>query len=307
MTGSSAVGVPAWGELGAGPWAAYLRGRGLDVPPGAPVEELPGGVSYVTLRVGDLVVKRPRALLAVAEPWPAATDRVLHEAAALRRFPGLAPPVLDLDEAGLVLTLGFAAGENWKDQLLAGHVDPAVAGLAGAALHRVHAAALDGVDGRDRFEQLRLSPYFGPLPAALPALAAELAAVTRRLRATRTHLVHGDYSPKNVLVRPGPEITVLDWEVACAGDPAFDVAFLLAHLVAKSVHRPADADRLDAAAAAFLAAYGPVDRDWLGRLLGALLLARTDGLSPLGYLDDRGRAAVRARGSALLSGGDLPW
>ncbi|MGB3437670.1 MAG: phosphotransferase, partial [Actinophytocola sp.] len=135
--------------------------------------------------------------------------------------------------------------------------------------------------------------------------------VVERLRSTTTHLIHGDYSPKNILVRRGgsdPDVTVLDWEVACAGDPVFDLAFLLTHLVAKSVHLPARTEELRAACALFAGTYGPVDDDWLARVLGATLLARVDGLSPLPYLDEQRRAQVRTLGTALVrEGGPLPW
>ncbi len=62
----------------------------------------------------------------------------------------------------------------------------------------------------------------------------------------------GDWSPKNLLVYPD-RVLALDFEVAHRGDPAFDVAFMLTHLVMKSVHLPAHAARLRSAADAFLA------------------------------------------------------
>src|SRR5262249_42219485 len=89
-------------------WVPYLRGRGaLAGRPCAwgPRRTLEGGVSSEAIRVGDVVVKRPRALLAVPGHWPADTGRILAEAEAMRRFPALAPAVIDLDERNLVLTM----------------------------------------------------------------------------------------------------------------------------------------------------------------------------------------------------------
>jgi len=44
--------------------------------------------------------------------------------------------------------------------------------------------------------------------------------------------VHGDVSPKNILVGPkGP--VLLDAECAWFGEPAFDLAFCLNHLLLK--------------------------------------------------------------------------
>jgi peptidoglycan/xylan/chitin deacetylase (PgdA/CDA1 family)/tRNA A-37 threonylcarbamoyl transferase component Bud32 len=284
-------------------WVPYLRRRGaLTSSPWTwgPRTTLLGGVSCEAVRVGDLVVKRPRALLAVPGHWPADRGRILAEAAAMGRFPGLAPAVVDLDEANLVLTMAFAGGEVWRDQLMAGEVDLDVVSRAAAALREIHAADPAGIGGAERFDELRLAPYFGPLDG--------VEHVVGRLRASTEHLIHGDYSPKNILVRPGAELTVLDWEVACAGDPMFDLGFLLTHLVAKSVHLPAHAERLREACRVFLAGYGAVDEGWLAEVLGALLLARVDGLSPLSYLDSAARDTVRGIAKELLhAGGPLPW
>jgi|SRR5829696_5137973 len=181
---------------------------------------------------------------------------------------------------------------------MSGDVDTGIAMRAGRALREIHAGDPAGLDGgAPRFEQLRLAPYFTGLGVDH---------VVERLRATRTHLVHGDFSPKNILV--GRDLTVLDWEVACAGDPVFDVAFALAHLVAKSVHLPAHREPLLTACRCLLAGYGPgLDEPWLAELLGALLLARVDGMSRLTYLSAGARSTVRDLARSLLAGGRPPW
>lgn len=304
-------------------WLPYLRDRGLVGTDGATpvaVSLLSGGVSCVTVRVGDLVVKRPRERLAVAGYWPADTRRVLAEGAALARFPGLAPPLVDLDADQLTLTMGFVEGVNWKDELMGGRVDPEVGRRVGSALRTIHDTPLrgaDGVDGLDgpeaaaRFDELRLHPYFAGIPAAVPHAATAIEAMVGRLRSTRTHLVHGDFSPKNMLVRRPPsgvEITVLDWEVAGAGDPVFDLAFVLSHLLVKSVHLPRVRDDLIATGAALGDAYGPVERRWLGVVVGGLLLARVEGLSTLLYLDADERVTLREMGIRLVTEQEeLPW
>jgi aminoglycoside phosphotransferase (APT) family kinase protein len=129
----------------------------------------------------------------------------------------------------------------------------------------------------------------------------------RDLASRRSCLVHGDFSPKNVLVGPGARLWVIDFEVAHRGDPAFDVAFMCTHLLMKSYARPDSVAPLDAARAGFLAAYadaGPAgpDLDWrhLSRLIGALLVARVKGKSPAGYLQDGARQQVWNLGLSLL-------
>jgi 5-methylthioribose kinase len=117
--------------------------------------------------------------------------------------------------------------------------------------------------------------------------------------ASRLTLVHGDYSPKNIFVFPGHVLT-LDFEVAHFGDPAFDSAFCLNHLLLKAMNF---AER----AAAYLDAARSFWRTYTQRLapqlareievatvreLGCLLLARIDGKSKVEYITEE---AIRDR------------
>ena len=58
-----------------------------------------------------------------------------------------------------------------------------------------------------------------------------------RLEQANEVLVLGDYAPKNLLAYPDG-VFVIDLEVAHLGAPAFDVAFLLTHLVLKQLVLP---------------------------------------------------------------------
>jgi 5-methylthioribose kinase len=56
---------------------------------------------------------------------------------------------------------------------------------------------------------------------------------------TRKHklsLVHGDFSPKNIIIYQR-RLKLLDHEVVHFGDPAFDVGFALTHLLSKAHHQ----------------------------------------------------------------------
>jgi hypothetical protein len=99
---------------------------------------------------------------------------------------------------------------------------------------------------------------------------------------------------------------VLDAECAWFGDPAFDLAFVLNHLLLKALWHPPQAPHHHAAFAALARAY--LDRvEWeptaalearTAALLPGLLLARVDGKSPVEYLTtepDRDRVRVFAR------------
>jgi Ser/Thr protein kinase RdoA (MazF antagonist) len=158
------------------------------------------------------------------------------------------------------------------------------------------------------FASLRLEPYFGATAIAHPDLAAQLGGVTERTAATRLALVHGDVSPKNLLVGPNGPV-FLDAECAWFGDPAFDVAFCLTHLLLKCLLAPASSDALVESFDALFDEHR-AHVDWeppevlearVATLLPALLLARVDGKSPVEYLTvDSDRELVRGVSRELI-------
>jgi aminoglycoside phosphotransferase (APT) family kinase protein len=122
-------------------------------------------------------------------------------------------------------------------------------------------------------------------------------------------LVHGDFSPKNILQgASGP--VILDAECAWFGDPAFDVAFVLNHLLLKGAWRPQWRMRYVEAFASLERAYFAHAR-WepaealaarIAALLPALMLARIDGKSPVEYLQSEvEKDEVRTFASALVA------
>jgi len=300
----------------------YLAARGIPARDAA--EPLAGGVGNVVLAVRaqdgrELVVKQSLERLRVAAEWHAPKRRILSEAAGLATLRSLdadaAPAVVDVDPERMVLVLERApeGAEDWKAALLRGEADPVVAARLGrivGLMHRETAgrplpALLE--DDPEAFEALRLDPYHGEVARRLPGLAARVREVADGIRATRVCLVHGDLSPKNVLVLPDGRVWLIDFEVAHRGDPVFDLAFLLSHLVLKAMRRPEAAERYVDAADAFLAAYResrgaiPPDAELLPQL-ACLLLARVVGKSPVDYLDSAQRDAVLAIGTRLLGG-----
>ncbi|MEN2738426.1 aminoglycoside phosphotransferase family protein [Microbacterium sp. X-17] len=294
---------------------------------GAPVlEPLAGGVSndVVVVRAGAtaFVVKRALTRLRVAEVWEASAERSYTEAAALRWAHGVAPDAVprvvavDRRHGVLVLELAPAGYGDWKRQLLAGDVRPEVGARLGAVLAAWHVASasdpgvLAEFGDQEAFRQLRLDPFYAVAAERNPAAAPAIAALVDRMTGTRTCLVHGDFSPKNVLVEPVVDggLWVIDWEVAHAGDPVFDVAFLLHHLLGKIVARPEHRDELKATAERFVRTYADRTRETLGVLPGryllahtaALLLARVDGRSPVDYFTADQRDSARALALDML-------
>ena len=113
---------------------------------------------------------------------------------------------------------------------------PAVAARLGELLAVLHSADAD-IGSAESFEAQRVDPYLRTIQLRHPDLDGHIGAYIDRLLATTSCVVHGDYSPKNVLVGDDG-LWVIDWEVAHRGDPAFDIAFLLNHLLLKTIHRP---------------------------------------------------------------------
>jgi 5-methylthioribose kinase len=290
---------------------AYLVRRGVfAAAEDLEVEELTGGVACTVLAVrGEgkrVVVKQALERFRVADEWLVPRDRAVTEAQALelmaRLAPGAVPRLLDSDREAFALVVEEAPADwrPWKTSLLQGTVDQTVATRLGGLLSVLHSADAD-IGSAESFEAQRIDPYLRTIQRRHPDLAETVGAYIDRLTATRQCVVHGDYSPKNVLVGDGGQ-WVIDWEVAHRGDPTFDLAFMLSHLLLKTIHRPQAREGYEECGNAFLDAYGPVaDMTYLLGLAGCLMLARVDGKSPAEYLDEAGRERARATGIALLS------
>jgi len=233
---------------------------------------LTGGVSSDIWRVdlpdGRVIcIKRALAKLRVAADWYAPVSRNAYEwawiAFAAKHVPEAVPRPLAHDaDAGLFAMeyLDPAQHPVWKRQLLDGQVEPATAAAVGRILARLHtASSADPAIARDfdtgaNFHALRLESYLLATARAHPPLARALEALAERTASTRVALVHGDVSPKNILVGPRGPI-FLDAECAWHGDPAFDIAFCLNHLLLKCLVRPQERALLAQSFADFVEAY----------------------------------------------------
>jgi aminoglycoside phosphotransferase (APT) family kinase protein len=302
---------------------AFLRKHGLAAPGESPgAVALAGGVSSdiwrVDLASGPVAVKRALPRLRVAQLWEAPVTRNLYERkwleAANAIVPGVAPKILAADEAGFFAMEYLGDLPLWKAELRAGRADPAFAAEVGRRLARIHAATSGREDiaaafaTDQNFHAIRLEPYLVATARVHPSLASVLNALVERTGNTKTALVHGDVSPKNILVgREGP--IFLDAECAWYGDPAFDLAFCLNHMLLKCVWVPASSS-------AFLSCFLSLSQGYLenatwekaekleervATLLPGLLLARIDGKSPVEYITrDAEKERVRSVAKKLL-------
>ena len=119
---------------------------------------------------------------------------------------------------------------------------------------RIGPTSLPRFETDELFHALRLEPYLEATARAHPDLASRLNALVETTRTTKRVLVHGDFSPKNLLIGPAGPV-ILDAECAWYGDPAFDLAFVLNHLLLKGAWQPQWRARYVDAFAALTAAY----------------------------------------------------
>jgi aminoglycoside phosphotransferase (APT) family kinase protein len=306
--------------------SAFAAEKGL-VRPGetAVWTALAGGVSSDIWRLDaggrTVCVKRALAKLRVKDDWTAPVGRNLYE---WRWFetvrsiaPDAAPPLIALDEKRGAFAMAYLPPQAyplWKAELLAGRVDIDFAAEVGRRLGRIHAATARSAQMAERFAtdatffDLRLDAYLMAAARRRAGVAARLEALVARTGSIHVALAHGDVSPKNILMGPrGP--VFLDAETAWYGDPAFDVAFCLNHLLLKALVRPDALDPLLSSFAAFTHAYIALAR-WepagdvearAASLLPGLMLARVDGKSPVEYLTaEAQKATVRAFAEPLL-------
>lgn len=296
----------------------YLRQHGHIAPDETPrITALPGGVSNRTVLVeresGEAwVIKQALDKLRVQVDWYSSPARIHREAEGLRWLAQLAPPgsvpafvFEDHEQHLLCMTAVPQPHENWKTMLLRGELDDDHISQFATLLATMHQRALEQREAvaaafadTSFFESLRLEPYYTYTAAQVPEVSAFLHALIDETRTCKLTLVHGDYSPKNILVYQN-RLILLDHEVIHFGDPAFDLGFSLTHLLSKAHHRANR--RSDFAGAARL--YWQVYADATGaageiearavRHTLACLLARVKGRSPLEYLSDDARERQR--------------
>ncbi|MHB8668363.1 MAG: phosphotransferase [Burkholderiales bacterium] len=281
-------------------------------------ETLAGGVSSDIVRIDlpgrRLCFKRALAKLKVAADWRAPVERNHAEVEWMRvaeeLAPGCVPRILGEDRQAGAFAMEYlapAAHPVWKSELRDGNIQPETAAAVARIIAAIHAGTALRADIAQRFandhifQPIRLEPYLLATAARHPDCAARLHQLAQTTAQTKLALVHGDLSPKNILLA-GRGPILLDAECAWYGDPAFDLAFCLNHMLLKCLWRPQWRAR-------YLACYDALASTYLGcvnweaqavlearvaHLLPGLFLGRVDGKSPAEYLvTDEDKARVR--------------
>jgi len=315
--------------------AAYALEQGL-LPRGSDVRTalMTGGVSNVVLWLEDVrtgaavVLKQARERLRVQADWRSRLDRVWREVLTLRVLAdivpgGMVPQVLseDHDNYAFAMTAVPWGHIVWKQELLSGKARVDIFRRLGRFLGAVHSRTrvTSGLPGelfdKQVFEELRLDPYYRWTADRLPEVRRALHDLIASTEAQSDCLVLADFSPKNILLL-GDEITVLDFETAHVGDPAFDLGFFLTHLVLKKLHVPAARDAMESGIREFWSTYrgqfstaefvNMVERRTMSHL-AACLLARVDGKSPVDYLTPSEQDRVRTFAVRMLNSPAANW
>ena len=308
------------------PFLIALGRMGLLQPGESPaIVPLTGGVSSDIVRVdldsGPICIKRALPKLKVDADWHAPVERNQYEIEWMRVAAGIdarsVPKVLGEDRETGMFAMEFLDAERypvWKSQLRDGGISPDTAREVGRRIAAIHGRTAGNIDIAAKFPTdhiffpIRLEPYLSATAKKHPDCAARLESLVRVTGATRKALVHGDVSPKNILTGPNGPV-FLDAECAWYGDPAFDLAFCLNHLLLKCVWRPQWQARylesFDALAGSYLESVTWETREDIeertAHLLPGLLLGRIDGKSPVEYITtDAERDRVRRVARALL-------
>lgn len=302
---------------------AYLAKRGIAGD--FRCRELGGGISNIVVLAESeqqrLVLKQALPQLRVADEWLAERSRIFRERdgllAAAEILPaGWVPRVRWSDDAEFLFAMEALStdAESWKDELLRGELDPKKAEQAGLALGTTIRETWRDPEFERRFgdqqafDQLRTDPYYRTIARRRPGIADAVYEWIAEVEPLRLALTHGDWSPKN-MVCEGGRLIFIDYECVHFGDPSYDAAFVLNHLLLKSVFRPQRADEYRRLARiSFEAAVSELPAEALPRFepaamrhLAFLMLARIDGKSPVEYLTDEAvRDGVRQTALRLI-------
>lgn len=307
----------------------YLRRAGRLRDNDAYVEVLSGGVSNMVLRVSTLVgqdsvpvrivLKQSRPKLRTRDDWFSDLERVYREQEVMEALgphlpSGVAPEVLFADRPNFVFAMSHAPDDArvWKSMLLDGQIDLGFGESVGKTLGLIHEVSANNAATFARFRdprvfvQLRVDPFYRCVQKRIPEVLRPVQDLVDQMLSRQEALCHGDFTPKNLLVH-SLGFMLVDYETAYFGDPAMDLGLFLAHLFLKWVRRPKEQ-------------FGDLIRSfWRGykgqitfrsaaelekrgvRHLGACLLARIDGTSPVDYLPEESkRERVRLLGKLIL-------
>ena len=275
------------------------------------ITPLKGGVSCEIYRVDtkykSYCVKKALKKLKVKKNWYADPIRSYYEFLWLKKakkiLPNSIPEVLHFNKKHNFLIIEYLDMKkftNLKDDLLKGNVNIPVISTLSKKLCFIHASLKSTYNKKIfqphnfNFINLRVDPYIIELIKEYPQLKNNIYEVASFLKNNHHTVIHGDFTPKNILVSKTEQI-ILDAEVANYGDPVFDIISLINHLIIKLIYVKKNKKLfINALKKSFNDYFSNVtweDKQIIVKrslsLIPLMILARIDGKSPAEYLTQK--------------------
>ncbi len=268
----------------------------------------------------EFCIKRALAKLTVKEDWYAPISRSNFEAMYFQHCfkiaPNNFPKLLGHDKKNYILAMEWYNPDSflvWKKKLLKKQVEEEDIKNVSNILIKKHKKFFNSKQFEKKFNNdatffsIRIEPYILFTSRKYPDFKNKFDNVEENLVKNKKTLIHGDFSPKNILIKNNNPL-ILDAETACWGDPVFDLAFCNNHLLLKSLLPDGVGKKLLNLSFKFIKNY--IDniswenkKNFIKRLLDIiplLLLARVDGKSPIEYFKIKQRKITRQLGKHIL-------
>lgn len=268
----------------------------------------------------EYCIKRALRKLTVKEDWFAPIERNNFEANYFKYskiiIPESFPKILGHDSKNYILAMEWFDNNKyivWKKKLLNKSISIKDGKRIGKLLGTVHKYYYKKKKFRSiflndkTFYDIRIEPYLVFTSKFYPELSRYYKSTINFLKKNQTTVIHGDFSPKNILLGKNYPI-ILDAETACWGNPIFDLAFFNNHIILKSILNPDIYKGYIKLSKSFLNAYlyyfsfvnnKTYIKEFV-KLQALLILARVDGKSPVEYFTDQHKIKARMLATNII-------
>ena len=288
-------------------------------------KKLTGGVSsevyYIKTNKNNYCIKRSLKRLLVKKKWIVNTNRIKFEYLWLKHCQNILkrniPNTYEYNNKKKYIVMEYLKNSRFKTlkQLYFNKIiNINTIKLISKHLYKIHSNS-NNYKTKETFEgnyknfyDLRLDPYFNEVGRVYPKYKEYIKKINENYIKNSNTLVHGDFSPKNILVGKN-KIIYLDAECCNFGDPVFDLVFFTNHLLIKSIFFKDKSQE-------FIKLYFYFYKEYLNNLsvknfnsyvnriikmTPIMLLSRVDGKSPVEYINkEKIKNIIRKKSFLLL-------
>ena len=290
-------------------------------------KKLTGGVSsevyHVRTNKNNYCIKRSLKRLLVKKKWIANTNRIKFEYLWLKHCQNILkrniPNTYEFNDKKKYIVMEYLKTSQYKTlkQLYFKRIiNINTIKLISKHLYKIHSNSSNyktkkTFEGNYKnFYDLRLDPYFNEVGRVYPKYKEYIKKINENYIKNSSTLVHGDFSPKNILVDKN-KIIYLDAECCNFGDPVFDLVFFTNHLLIKSIFLRDKSQEFIKLYLSFYKEYlsnlstknfnSYIDR--IIKMTPIMLLSRIDGKSPVEYIvKENIKNIIRKKSFLLLDG-----